>query len=58
MVRQGDGGDDDEGEEVDGYDPMGSFGSRCQWSWGGGELAQCVTYHEGGGSGDGVFYCG
>ena len=35
----------------------GHSGSRCQRRWGGGEVAQYVTYHEGGGGSDGGGVC-
>ena len=55
---QGDGGNDDEAEDVNGYGPMGSFGVEMPPEMGGDEMAQHVSFHNGGGGdGDGGFYC-
>ena len=54
---QGDEGDDDDAEQVNGLGPLGSHGVEMPTEMGGGEMAQYVTYCEGGGGGgNGGFY--
>jgi hypothetical protein len=55
---QGDEGDDDDAEQVNGFGPLESHGAEMPTEMGGGgEMAQYVTYCEGGGGGgNGGFY--
>ena len=54
---QGDEGDDDDAEQVNGFGPLGSHGVEMPTEMGGDEMAQYVTYYDGGGgAGNGGFY--
>jgi hypothetical protein len=54
---QGDEGDDDDDEQVNGFGPLGSHGVEMPTEMGTDEMAQYVTYCDGGGGGgNGGFY--
>ena len=48
---QGDEGDDDDDEQVNGFGPLGTHGVEMPTEMGGDEMAKYVAYSEGGGGG-------